>query len=61
MFRFMGLLVLLVISIAFSAGCRDDQKATIPTGCRRRRRNSPTGAGMAARPKRPRRDGSMVQ
>jgi hypothetical protein len=32
MFSLVCLLLLLVFVIAFSAGCRDDQKATIPTG-----------------------------
>jgi hypothetical protein len=49
MLRLIRLLLLLVISIAFSAGCRDDQKATIPTGLQTPPKEKPNWGGYGGK------------
>jgi hypothetical protein len=53
MLRLIRLLVLLAVVIAGSAGCRDDQKATIPTGLQTPPKEKPNWGGYGGKTEKP--------
>jgi hypothetical protein len=53
MLRLIRLRVLLAVVIAGSAGCRDDQKATIPTGLQTPPKEKPNWGGYGGKTEKP--------